>query len=277
MSQTTYLSQAPIAYEGMPGTTREHVIRGYKASGAMKAGTLCQLASEDQVKYPAAVADDPDSIVETEGASAATEQNLVAADFDGTIGSGRIVPAQRISITCNSHADWDATVNPVRGEDDQGRQIDDALEIADGGNGTFLTKKAFSRAEEIDILAQSGTNGTFTIGTVNDDQMICGRFDFPGIPVKDVAKQPTTETVITGVTADWPDKSMVPVMTKGDIWVKVEAAVAAGDPVYARMTESGTDIRGQFRGSPATGFAKVPGAKFLTTQSSADGLALLEL
>jgi hypothetical protein len=85
---------------------------------------------------------------------------------------------------------------------------------------------------------------------------------------------PATEPA--SATEDVADEQDVNVLVKGTILVTVEAAVVAGDGAWVRVTESGSDLRGQFRGSYATGFARLEGASFKTSAAQ-DGLAVLEL
>lgn len=73
---------------------------------------------------------------------------------------------------------------------------------------------------------------------------------------------------------------MMPVLRRGRIWVTVEEAVTAFvSPVFVRFTaNAGTTAIGRFRTSADTARAvQLPGAQFLTSQSTIDGLALLEV
>ncbi len=82
----------------------------------------------------------------------------------------------------------------------------------------------------------------------------------------------------SGVTVPFPNGTTVPVIRRGKIWVKVEEAVAPGDPVFARHTAGagGTTI-GAFRKSADTATAaQVPSAVYRTT-AAINGLALVEI
>lgn len=69
----------------------------------------------------------------------------------------------------------------------------------------------------------------------------------------------------------------VGVLQKGRIWVRVEEAVVAGDPVFWRHTTSGPLVPGGWRNDADTATAvQVAGARFLT-DAAIDTLALLSL
>ena len=65
----------------------------------------------------------------------------------------------------------------------------------------------------------------------------------------------------------YPDKYAVPVMTFGDVYVKVNAAVTAGSPAYI-------DASGNFTGS--TGGTAVAGMTYMTS-AEAEGLAVVRI
>jgi hypothetical protein len=73
--------------------------------------------------------------------------------------------------------------------------------------------------------------------------------------------------------------AMVAVLRKGRIWVKVEEAVAIGDPFFARHTATGDERKGAIRKSADSSDCLDLTAKgrFLTKQDTIGGLALLEV
>lgn len=88
-----------------------------------------------------------------------------------------------------------------------------------------------------------------------------------GVSVVDMAREAGT----------FEGQTMVPVMRKGRIYVKVEQAVAKGDPVYVRFSASGSQRLGAFRmDADSATAALLPRAAFLTP-ASANGLAILEI
>lgn len=221
-----------------------------------------------QGKPVAAVALDVDSILATGGASAAAAQTVIASAFDGVIGAARIVPAQQITATLNSHADWDATTATFYGEDADGNQLVEDVLIPNGGNATITTKAAFGRLVSVYIPAQTGTNGTFTIGT-NPAQAEFSRADILGISVWQSAHEPYTSD-------SYVDNDEMPVMRRGRCYVVTEDAVVNGDPVYVRIVVSGADACGQLGGERSASFALLRGARFRST-AAIDGVAVVEL
>ena len=105
-----------------------------------------------------------DAIVAT-GASTASEQTLTGSTLDGVVGDDPMNPARVLTMTFNSHADWDATTAVVTGLGPSGEAQTENFSIPNGGNATVAGTKRFSRVTQIVIPAQSGTSGTFTVGT----------------------------------------------------------------------------------------------------------------
>ncbi len=68
-------------------------------------------------------------------------------------------------------------------------------------------------------------------------------------------------------------------LRKGTVWVTVEAAVVAGDPVFFRHTAGGGgSVLGRFRNDADTASAdQIASARFVTTQAAADGIAKVEI
>lgn len=72
------------------------------------------------------------------------------------------------------------------------------------------------------------------------------------------------------------DGSPMNVLRKGVVWVEVEDACTEGGVVYVRHAGSGD--KGAFKGSDdSTNASLLAGARWLSTQASAGGLALLEI
>lgn len=98
-------------------------------------------------------------------------------------------------------------------------------------------------------------------GEAGADPFVAAKF--LGVTVRDRTRTPGDDKYLKGSNAT--------VLTKGDIWVKVEAAVSVGDDVSFK------ESTGQF--STAAGSATqatVPRARWLTA-AAANGLALLRL
>lgn len=107
---------------------------------------------------------DVDAIIAT-GASSGSLQTLSGASLDGVLGYRPLSPSRRLHLVLSSHADWDETTATVTGKDAGGNTITETFAIPNGGNGTVTGTKLFARVTSIAIPAQSGTGGTFTLGT----------------------------------------------------------------------------------------------------------------
>lgn len=99
------------------------------------------------------------------GGSTAGVQDITV--FNGVVAGTVMNPERALAITFNSHADWDATTITVTGTDRNGDTITDTFLVPNGGNATVngSASKLFSTVTNINVPAQSGTNGTFTLGT----------------------------------------------------------------------------------------------------------------
>ena len=275
MSQTSYSENMPIGIEGQRADMGlEHRVESFLAEGALTFGHLVQRGTDPdkQVKALAALpAADVDSIIETAVNTAASELVISGSDFDGDIGAGAIVPAQRVTVALSSHADFDDTTGEIHYEDASGAPQVEPLAIPDGGNVTLTTLRPCRRVDKIVIPAQSGTGGEITAGTAGeDDEIALSRKDFPGVCMYDPGDEPGSST------EDVADEKQANILVAGTIMVEVEAAVEPGDGAWVRVVESSPDVRGQFRGSYADGFARLEGASFLTS-AAADGLAVLRI
>lgn len=107
---------------------------------------------------------DVDAIVAT-GASSGSLQTLTGATLDGVVGGGSMTPLRVLTLTLSNHADWDATNATVTGIGPTGASQTETLAIPNGGNATVTGTKRWSSITSIAIPAQSGTGGTFTVGT----------------------------------------------------------------------------------------------------------------
>lgn len=275
MSQTSYSDNMPIGIQGQRADMGlEHRVESFLAEGALTFGLLVQRGSDPdaQVKpMDALPAADVDSIIATAVNTAASEVVISGADFDGAIGAGAIVPAQRVTVALSAHADFDLTTGEIHYEDASGAPQVEELAIPDGGNVTLTTLRPCRRVDKIVIPAQSGAGGEITAGTAGGtDEVALSRKDFPGVCMYDPGDEPGSST------EDVADEKQANILVAGTVMVTVEEAVNPGDGAWVRVTESLPDVRGQFRGSFASGFARLEGASFLTT-AAADGLAVLRI
>ncbi len=226
---------------------------------------------DDQVVLISALpASDVDGIM-SDTAHSDAAATYTGTQLNGTIGEGQITPPQQLALVLNAHSDWDATTADVTGLSPDGTQVTETIPIPNNGNTTVYTATAFMAVESLYVPAQSGGGCSFTLG-VRSTVSGLDRYLYPGIVMYDHAIEPYA----TGTEV--PAGIMTNVLTHGTIWVVVEdGSVTAGMPAYVRITSSGDDVRGQFRGTPATNFVRYPNARFVSDQASADGLALLEL
>jgi hypothetical protein len=81
-----------------------------------------------------------------------------------------------------------------------------------------------------------------------------------------------------GATGGVQDKEASALLRYGRMYVAVEQAVVAGDPVFCRFaTGAGGAVRGAFRKDADTATAVlVKGAKYLTTQATIGGIAKVQ-
>ena len=108
---------------------------------------------------------DVDAIVETARATSASIDTLSGPTImDGTVGEGTMSPPRNVTITSDTHADFDAVVVVVTGTDIYGNTITDNITLTDGGNATDAGTVAFATVVSLVVPAQGGTNGTYTVG-----------------------------------------------------------------------------------------------------------------
>lgn len=86
-----------------------------------------------------------------------------------------------------------------------------------------------------------------------------------GISVRDMTLVPEAADV-------YRQRDLAAIMWRGDIWVAVTAAVVAGDEVtFAQATGEMSSA------APGAGVFALPGARFMTTQATVGGLAIVRL
>lgn len=184
------------------------------------------------------------AVMSSTQASAAVGQLFGGAQFDGTLGLVTTFPAKRVTVTFNNHGDWDATNAVIEGEDERGAPVSDTIAIPNGGNATVTGVRQFSRVTSIWIPAQTGTNGTFTIGYAGNtiDVPQWGTlFEHDGVAVYD----PAIEQAAT--PAGYPINYMASCLIEGEIDMTSEVATIEGAQVYVRLISAGAEVRGQVR------------------------------
>jgi hypothetical protein len=98
------------------------------------------------------------------GASSGSSQTITGAALDGTVGWRTMATARHITLTLSADAHWDATTATLNGRDVDGNAISESLSIPNNGGVTLTSTKRFRTVTSLVIPAQSGTNGTFTVG-----------------------------------------------------------------------------------------------------------------
>lgn len=268
--QNTFSTDPAIAYAGMPADSSGGVTDSFLAEGAVVVGLLCQRGTDKarQVAPVTSLTASATAILASGGASAATAQTVTS--FNGATGTGLIIPAQQLSMVLSNSADWDATTAVFKFENAMGEIVEEEVAIPNNGNTTIKTIGAARRIISLYIPAQTGTGGTYTVGTSPDAPVLTLR-DFPGIAMYDASREPYT------TSNQYTSGDPCPVRGRGTrTYVVVEDAVNAGDPVYVRTTTSGADVAGQFGGEKAANFGVLIGARYVTGAST-DGLAIVEL
>lgn len=220
-----------------------------------------------------AMALDVDAIMTTESLTAA------AADFDqddadGVVGAGIMRPARKLTITTNSHADWDATEISITFYNEERELVTETFDCANGGNETHTTTDTASEFVSLAMPAGSGTNRTFTVGVAVLDASVT-LADWEGVAVRSPMMAGTGNTADGTQAQEIADGETFAAMRKGAMYVITEDACVAGGDVYTRIAGSG-DF-GAFRSDADTANAiQITGARWGMT-SSAGGLNKLEM
>lgn len=258
--QTTYPAGLTAALAGMI-TRAGHRVQSRVAYAATVAGTVCLRRSDTEASQIAATDEptvDVDAFVASGGASAATAQTVSGAALNGVLGDDAFFPPRNVTLTFNSHADWDTTTAVVTGADHRGNLIQEQLLIPNGGNATVTGKLHFSRIDSIYLPAQSGTGGTFTAGIGVSLGPIDARC--AGVAVYDATKT-------TGTYSQYAD---LPCLKEGEVAMVSETTATQGDHVYVRFVATGDEVRGQIRNAPdGNDCALLEGARYAETLAAA--------
>lgn len=119
----------------------------------------------------------------------------------------------------------------------------------------------------VETVAGIGFGLAVTKGASGDRAIVVGgTAKFAGITYRDITQMPDLTSLDI-----YPRYSNAGVMVKGDIWVSVKAAVVAGTPA------NWDNATGQLGAAAGAGATAVPGAVWMTSQSSVNGLAILRL
>ncbi len=223
---------------------------------------------------PNVPAADVDAIIasgaSTNGVQVWTADGTSSLDFDGVIGYRKSIYGRPIQITTNSHADWNATTCYLSGFDVNGAQVWDSILLTADGAATDLATfgVGFAQVTKFILPAQTGANGTFTLGY--QGATTAQTVDLFGVAIVNDAGESATTYAAAGQGS---------FLRRGRIWVTVENAVTRGQQAFLRHTSDGgsNTALGTWRGDWDAGrAAAVPWARFMTAAGAA-GLAQLEV
>jgi hypothetical protein len=268
--QSSYSQDFAVAVPGMVADSIpcERISALAEGTG-ISAGLVVLRGTADGQARAIAVADelaaDTDAI-STANASATTKQTLSGAALDGVVGAAVFWPPRNVTLTFNSHSDWNDTVAIVRGLDAYGAPHEEAFLVPEGGNVTLQGSGGFTKVTSVDVPAATGTNGVLDVGLGVAMGPLTGR-NVLGI----VEYEPNR------VAGAFADKEPFTIVKKGRIYVLAEGTNNAGDPVYVRFVATGGETRGRVAAAPdSTDMALLLGAKFVYA-GSGEGLRVVEL
>lgn len=285
MSQTTYVSTLVGGRSGMLYDSEYHDIISKVAQGLPRVGTLCLVglaATYQNGTFPTPgsvlpIADpvvSATAILATAGTAGAAPTTFSGAALNGAIGATRMSPARRITFTLSNSANWLAgSTIKITGVDQDGYVVTEVLYPPASGNVTLTTDGYFGRVTNIAVSVEGGAAATFTAGVTAGDGLM-GDGDAV-IPIWDASREPLTSGAAPNFD-QYAAGDPVPCLRRGAIWVPSEAATNEGDPVFVRMTTSGSNVPGAFSNAPAAGFSPFPKASWRIKTSGA-GLSVLEL
>lgn len=275
MAQTSYSNFPAVGRAGEKASTSQgDKVEAAIADGTVQVGILGMFGdvhneagdlNPGEFKPIPALTVDADAIIEAH-ATATSAQSISGEDLDGVVGGNKMVPARRITLTANSHADWNLTTILVHGLDVDGKEIQEALLMPDAGNTVLTTKQYFSLVVQVDVPAQGGTNGSYTVGYTADEGQFSG-MDC-GFALREPAGEPLTSD-------SFADGDALNVLRIGEMFAVSEAAASKGDPVYVRMVASGADVRGQLSSVPGAGFSALKDC-YWATSCDADGVGVVK-
>lgn len=215
---------------------------------------------------PSIEAADPNGIVEATATSGSGAVEVLAAAATGDRGAGPFIPAVKLTVTLNSHANWDQTTGTIVYEDENGILQTESLAIPDGGN-TVLTTTGFARRfVSVSVPQQSGTAGSFEVGTSSTPKL---GGDVLGLAL-------LTHKALLAPSSDNNEvhefEAVFPVLRRGRVWVVVENAFEAGDRVFVRGIAGVGEARGALRVSTTdSGDAiELPGARLMSSGSAGE-------
>lgn len=186
---------------------------------------------------------DPNGIYTSHAASAGGAQNLTDADWDGVLAGTVFHPPVKLTVTLNSHANWDATTGSITYPDENGISVTESLSFPDAGNAT-LTPSGYASGPPtaVTIPQQAGTAATYEIGVSATATLEGG--DVLGVSVREHKGR------VVPVFEDnevWDDGAEFGAVRQGRIYVQMENAFTAGHHPYVRLVAGVGEVLGAFR------------------------------
>lgn len=225
-----------------------------------------------QAPSPAAALDV--DAIETTHTLTAAASDLLAASANGAVGNDVMVPARKLTITTNSHADWDVGNWVVAFYNENRELVTETIAMANGGNETLTTTDTATEFVSSHLPTGSGTNRSYTLGVAVLDSSVT-LADWEGVAELSPMMSGTGSSFDGILGAEIDDKETFSALRKGALTVVTEDVCAAGGDVYTRISGSG-DF-GAFRSDADGGAAiQITGARWGMT-SSAAGLNKLEM
>jgi hypothetical protein len=247
--QASYSRTPALGLPGDIATALPHRTITAKANGAIPFGCAVMVLNADSsdgfndvmVAVPPTPAVDADSIILTGVSTAGIQIYLpdggAGLIFDGAVAGKTLQYGYLLEMVCNMHTDWNATTAEVWGYDVEGRPVYDTITIAADTGGTFLanTDQPFCQVTRFEVPAQTGTNGTFTLG----NQAAMRQVNARGIAVRNQALQ----------TDGYVDGDEVIVLVQGHIWARptgvASGSVTRGQIVTVRATAGVGERQGE--------------------------------
>lgn len=247
MPQTSVASAPAVAKAGLLVTgDHHHTVDSFRVdeSAGIAPGLALMrgLAGDWTARLPPTIAADDDAIIAAHATAASQLVLDDASELDGVIGEGRIYPPAKLTLTLSNHTDFDATSWPLVYEDEHGVRKTENFSVPDGGNTVLTTSGYVSRVISLTQPAQTGTGGSFKLGT--STTCAIGKRDSIGVSV---FSHKALETQSISNNEVYEDFVTMPSVRRGRVWVIVENTFLAGDAVFVRCTAAGAEVKGRIR------------------------------
>lgn len=182
--------------------------------------------------------DDTSSLL-TSTSTSTSEQTITS--FDGSTGDGPLNYGYKVIASIDASADWDDTRLRIKGRvAETGRVETEELHIPDGGDVDLVTVRDFDRIDEVVLDAQSGSNGSFTLGYEGPPE-VASKESVAGIALRKAATKETAK----GSDVKHENEDVFTVARQGPVWCEIDQDVSVGDDVYVRVV---ADASGERKG-----------------------------